>query len=91
MIVWKLLILSGYTEDEKAEIAKTFLIPKNLKEYGLKPKQFKFLTEILQKIVTEYTKEAGVRQLERIIAKLMRKTIQLMLKIKKLKYCNDNK
>ena len=73
-------MLSGYTESEKAEIARSFLIPKNLKEYSLKTKQFKLPDEILKKIISEYTKEAGVRQLERIIAKLMRKTIQILLK-----------
>ncbi len=74
------IVLSGYTEDEKAEIARSFLMPKNLKEYGLKPKQFILPNDILKKIVSEYTKEAGVRQLERIIAKLMRKAIQTILK-----------
>ncbi|MCL4361065.1 endopeptidase La [Candidatus Dependentiae bacterium] len=81
----EIIHLSGYTEEEKVNIAKSFLIPKNLKEYSLKPKQFVIPTEILQKIVTSYTKEAGVRQLERIIAKLMRKSIQLMLKDEKVK------
>jgi ATP-dependent Lon protease len=79
------IILSGYTEDEKAEIAQAFLIPKNLKEYGLKSRQFKLPVELLHKIIVEYTKEAGVRQLERLIAKLMRKAIQLLLKDDKLK------
>ncbi len=74
------IVLSGYTDDEKAEIANSFLIPKNLGEYGLKPKQFKLPEPILKRIISEYTKEAGVRQLERILAKLMRKTIQLLLK-----------
>ncbi len=74
------IMLAGYTESEKAEIAKSFLIPKNLKEYSLKPKQFKLPDEILKKVISEYTKEAGVRQLERVIAKLMRKTIQVLLK-----------
>ncbi len=73
-------MLAGYTESEKAEIARSFLIPKNLKEYSLKPKQFKLPDEILKKVISEYTKEAGVRQLERVIAKLMRKTIQVLLK-----------
>lgn len=76
--------LSGYTEDEKAEIAQSFLISKNLKEYGLKAKQFKISSDILHKVITQYTKEAGVRQLERIIAKLMRKAIQMLLKDEKL-------
>ncbi len=74
------IMLAGYTENEKAEIARSFLIPKNLKEYSLKAKQCKIPDEILKKIISEYTKEAGVRQLERIIAKLMRKTIQILLK-----------
>ena len=74
------IMLSGYTEIEKAEIARSFLIPKNLKEYSLKPKQFKLPDDILKKVISEYTKEAGVRQLERIIAKMMRKTIQILLK-----------
>ncbi|MBA3751192.1 endopeptidase La [Candidatus Dependentiae bacterium] len=74
------IILSGYTEAEKAEIARSFLIPKNLKEYSLKRTQFKLPDDILKKIISDYTKEAGVRQIERIIAKLMRKTIQILLK-----------
>lgn len=76
----EIISLSGYTDDEKMEIAQEFLIPKNLKEYGLKAKQFKLPDAILNTIITLYSKEAGVRQLERLIAKLMRKTIQLLLK-----------
>ena len=79
------IILSGYTDVEKAEIARSFLIPKNLKEYSLKPKQFTLPDDILKKIISEYTKEAGVRQLERVIAKLMRKSIQILLKDPKTK------
>ncbi len=79
------IILSGYTEDEKTEIARSFLMPKNLKEYGLKPRQFILPDDMLKKIISEYTKEAGVRQVERIIAKLMRKVIQTLLKDPKLK------
>ena len=74
------IMLSGYTEAEKAEIAEAFLLKKNLKEYGLKPSQFKLPKPLLMKIINEYSKEAGVRQLERIIAKLMRKSIQILLK-----------
>lgn len=74
------IALSGYTENEKFEIAESFLIPKNLKEYGLKANQIKIPKEILQKIINQYTREAGVRQLERLITKLMRKSIQLLLK-----------
>lgn len=77
--------LSGYTDEEKREIAKQFLIPKNLKEYDLTKKQFHLPENLLDLLITEYTKEAGVRQLERMIAKLMRKAIQLFLKNKKTK------
>lgn len=81
----EIISLSGYTEDEKFEIAKQFLIPKSLKEYDLTARKFRIPADILQKIIMQYTKEAGVRQLERIIAKLMRKAIQRMLKESKVK------
>ena len=77
--------LSGYSDQEKLAITKEFLIPKNLKEYNLTKRQFTISDALLLEIIDEYTKEAGVRQLERIIAKLMRKTIQLVLKNEKLK------
>ena len=79
------IILSGYTEDEKVEIAQSFLMPKNLKEYGLKTRQFKLPVDILKQLVSQYTKEAGVRQLERLLTKLMRKVIQVLLKDSKKK------
>lgn len=81
----EIISLSGYTEDEKFDIARQFLIPNNLKEYDLSVRSFKLPDDMLKKIITSYTKEAGVRQLERIIAKLMRKTIQLLLNSEKLK------
>lgn len=76
----EIIALSGYTEPEKIAIASQFLIPKNLEEYGLTPEQFHINEQMLQSIIAHYTKEAGVRQLERTIAKLMRKTIQALLK-----------
>jgi len=76
----EIITLSGYTEDEKIDIAKKFLIPKGLKEYGLKSQQCKIPEAILKLVVSEYTKEAGVRQLERVLTKLMRKAIQVLLK-----------
>lgn len=75
--------LSGYTTEEKVQISKKFLIPKNLHEYGLTTKQFKISDEIITTIVSHYTKEAGVRNLERVFAKIMRKGIQGLLKDKK--------
>jgi ATP-dependent Lon protease len=76
----EIISLSGYTEDEKVDIAKKFLIPKGLKEYGLTTQQCKISEAILRVVVCEYTKEAGVRQLERVLTKLMRKAIQVLLK-----------
>lgn len=76
----EIISLSGYTEDEKMDIAKKFLIPKGLQEYGLTSEQFKIAPAILRTIVSEYTKEAGVRHLERVLTKLMRKVIQVLLK-----------
>lgn len=81
----EIINLSGYSEHEKLAIANQFLIPKNLQEYNLNKKQFIITDKIILSIIDEYTKEAGVRQLERIIAKLMRKTIQLLLKNEKIK------
>ncbi len=77
--------LSGYTDEEKREIAKQFLIPKNLKEYSLTKRQFYIADEVITTLIAEYTKEAGVRQLDRLIAKLMRKGIQQFLKHEKTK------
>jgi ATP-dependent Lon protease len=74
------ITLTGYTEQEKLHIATEFLLPKNLQEYGLKSRQFKLSSDIIRQLINNYTKEAGVRQLERLIAKLMRKSIQLLLK-----------
>lgn len=84
----EIIPLSGYTEDEKLDIAKKFLVPKNLKEYALTTTQFKIPDSQIRTIILRYTQEAGVRQLERIITKLMRKTIQELLKDKKLKTIN---
>lgn len=78
----EIISLSGYTDDEKLQICKKFLIPKNLAEYSLTEKQCKINDEMIKIIVSSYTKEAGVRQLERIVAKLMRKVIQVLLKEK---------
>jgi ATP-dependent Lon protease len=81
----EIISLPGYMVNEKMEIAKNFLIPKLLKEHALNLKQIKIGEKVLNKIIEEYTKEAGVRQLERVLAKLLRKSIQDLLKDKKLK------
>ena len=76
----EIIALDGYSEEEKITIARKFLIPKKLKEYGLKKSQVKISEEILRTLINEYTKEAGVRNLERVIGKIMRKSIQEFLK-----------
>lgn len=81
----EIIHLAGYTEEEKLGIAKQFLIPKGLEEYNLTKQQFVISDDILRTIINEYTKEAGVRQLERVMSKLMRKTIQQLLKDKNIK------
>lgn len=65
--------LPGYTEYQKLGIAKGFLIPRQLKEHGLENYQIEFTDEAIKKIIREYTREAGVRNLEREIASIIRK------------------
>ncbi len=64
----------GYTTDEKVAIARGYLLPRQLKRNGLLPDEVEISDEILSTIVTEYTREAGVRNLERELGKLLRKT-----------------
>ncbi|MFC1854256.1 endopeptidase La [Candidatus Dependentiae bacterium] len=75
----EIVYLSGYTQEEKLEIATKHLMSKLLKQYDLKPAQVQCSDAIVKKVIKEYTKEAGVRQLERLIAKLYRKAIQLLI------------
>ncbi|HYA98649.1 MAG TPA: endopeptidase La, partial [Ktedonobacteraceae bacterium] len=65
--------LPGYTEEEKVHIARKFLIPKQMQEHGLKPARIEIDDEALRHIIRDYTFEAGVRNLEREIATVMRK------------------
>ncbi|MBS4539494.1 endopeptidase La [Clostridium sp. D2Q-11] len=65
--------ISGYTEEEKVEIAKRYLVPKQRKEHGLKEKNVSLSDNTLEAIIENYTREAGVRNLERNIANVMRK------------------
>jgi len=69
----EVIALSGYTEEEKLHIAKQYLIPRQVKEAGLKEEQLQFTDEALQGIISRYTREAGVRQLERTIGSVARK------------------
>lgn len=65
--------LGGYTEEEKVEIAKRHLIPKQIEEHGLRPSQIAFKDDALTSLVRYYTREAGVRNLEREIGSVVRK------------------
>ncbi|MFM5953996.1 MAG: endopeptidase La, partial [Novosphingobium sp.] len=75
----EIIRLEGYTEDEKVEIAERHLIDKQVKAHGLKPSEFKLTTEALRDVIRYYTREAGVRTLERDIAKLARKSLRQIL------------
>ena len=76
----EIIPLAGYTEDEKLEIGKGHLLPKQIKANGLKKAEFSVTDEALTHVIRYYTREAGVRNLEREIAKLGRKAITDILK-----------
>ncbi len=76
----EIISLAGYTEDEKREIARQHLIDKQVKNHGLKKGEFEVSDEAIQEIVRTYTREAGVRNLERELAKLTRKAVTKIVK-----------
>ncbi len=78
--------LPGYTEEEKIHIAKKFLIPKQIKENGLKKSYIAFQEKAIRRIITEYTREAGVRNLEREIGSVCRKVAKKIADGKKKRY-----
>ena len=83
--------LPGYTETEKIEIGKRFLIPKQLKNHGLTDKNIEIPHETMVELVRSYTHEAGVRNLEREIANVMRKTARTVAEGRKRKTVIDVK
>jgi ATP-dependent Lon protease len=68
--------LAGYTEDEKISIANKYLLPKQIKDNGVKDNEMKLNADIIQEVIRSYTKESGVRNLEREISKLARKVVK---------------
>jgi ATP-dependent Lon protease len=88
----EIIRLPGYTEDEKVEIAKRHLIPKQMKAHGLKKLEWTVTDDALRDLIRYYTREAGVRNLEREIANLTRKAIKeiLMRKLKKITVTRRN-
>ena len=71
----EIIRIPGYTEDEKIEIAERYLIPKQVEDHGLRVGEIDIKTEAVRDIIRYYTREAGVRSLERELAKLARKTV----------------
>ena len=72
----EIIRIAGYTEDEKVEIAKRHLIPKQMKEHGLKDQEWSISDQALRDVIRYYTREAGVRNLERELANLARKAVK---------------
>ncbi len=75
----EIIRLEGYTEDEKVQISKQHLIPKQMDAHGLKAEELTFTDEALRSVIRHYTREAGVRTLERELAKVARKSLRQIL------------
>ena len=82
--------ISGYTESEKLKIGSKYLLPKQIKENGLKQKEVKVADSALESIIRYYTRESGVRNLEREISKLLRKALKSII-VKKRRSCTISK
>ncbi len=87
----EIIQLPGYTQQEKMEIGKRFLIPKQLENHGLSGKKLEFTDEAMIELVQAYTKEAGVRNLERELANIMRKVARQVAEGRKRKVTVDVK
>jgi len=81
----EVIYLSGYTEEEKLQIAIRYLVPKQIKENGLQKSTLKISENAIRKIIRQYTRESGVRNLERQIAKICRKTARQVVTYKSKK------
>ncbi|OGC25137.1 endopeptidase La [candidate division WOR-1 bacterium RIFOXYB2_FULL_37_13] len=78
----EIITMSGYTEEEKLHIAKEYLLPRGIQKHGLKESQVKIEDESLLEMIQSYTREAGVRNLERTIATVLRKIATQLIKTK---------
>ena len=87
----EIIQLPGYTQQEKVEIGRRFLIPKQMENHGLKPKNIEITDEAMTELVQAYTHEAGVRNLEREIANIMRKVARQVAEGRKRKTVIDVK
>ena len=81
--------LSGYTEVEKREIAKRFLVPKQLKETGLVDEPVEFMEDGIQELIQHYTREAGVRNLEREVGNMCRKIARTVVNLQSAEAAED--
>ncbi|WP_417253045.1 endopeptidase La [Celeribacter sp.] len=88
----EIIPLSGYTEEEKSEIAKQHLLPKQIKNHGLKAKEFSVSDGAIMDVIRYYTREAGVRNLEREFAKIARKAVTKIIKkeVESVEVTSDN-
>jgi ATP-dependent Lon protease len=86
----EVLNLSGYTEEEKVQIAERFLVPKQIDAHGLRPGEVTISEEALRLIIREYTREAGVRNLEREMASVIRRDVADMAAGKRAKRSVDD-
>ncbi len=87
----EIIQVPGYTQREKIEIGKRFLIPKQMENHGLKPKHIEFTDDAMTELVQAYTHEAGVRNLEREIANIMRKVARTVVEGRKARTVIDRK
>jgi ATP-dependent Lon protease len=78
----EIIRIAGYTEDEKVEIAKRHLLPKAIRDHALQPKEFSITDEAIRATIQFYTREAGVRNLERELMKIARKAVTEILRTK---------
>ena len=85
----EIIRIPGYTEKEKNQIAQKYLVPKQIKSHGLKSNEIKFTGKIINQIIRNYTREAGVRNLEKEISKVCRKTVKVIETTKNKKVILD--